>query len=200
MPETAKKARRGRPRTVDFSGLIRLSMGAWWQDGLYSASLNELCRRAGVSKPLVYREFGGEDGLMTAALALYRAELVEPMLGILERDQPFPDQLERLLTVLTADRGTPSGCFFTRMRLDPLRLGDQSKAALAELVEHRRGSFAAWYARGLSRGEANPALTPEQAAAFLDSQITSLLVHLGSGEPLDQARAQAALAFRVLLG
>lgn len=35
-------------------------------------SLNEICRSTELSKSSVYREFGGEDGLMLAALERYR--------------------------------------------------------------------------------------------------------------------------------
>ena len=45
-------------------------MDSYWRDGVENVSLNELCRRAEVSKPGVYREFGGEEGLLDAVLEL----------------------------------------------------------------------------------------------------------------------------------
>lgn len=63
--------RRGRPKTFDRDPMIDVAMECYWREGTDGVSLNELYRRADVSKPGVYREFGGEDGLMAAVLEHY---------------------------------------------------------------------------------------------------------------------------------
>ena len=45
-------------------------MRHYWRDGVHA--FNEVCRRVSVSKPSIYREFGGEDGLVEAVLIYYR--------------------------------------------------------------------------------------------------------------------------------
>ena len=46
-------------------------METYWKEGIENVSLNEMCRKIGESKPSVYREYGGEEGLQLAALELY---------------------------------------------------------------------------------------------------------------------------------
>ncbi len=58
----------GRPKTFDRDRVIGIAMECYWREGVDGVLLNELCRRAAVSKPGVYREFGGEDGLMDAVV------------------------------------------------------------------------------------------------------------------------------------
>ena len=56
----------GRPKTLDKSHALATALEGYWREGVYGMSVNEVCRRAGISKPGLYREFGGEDGLLTA--------------------------------------------------------------------------------------------------------------------------------------
>ena len=46
-------------------------MSIYWRDGLVEQSLNKMCRNLEVAKPGIYRDFGGEDGLIAETLVLY---------------------------------------------------------------------------------------------------------------------------------
>ncbi|MCO4747785.1 MAG: helix-turn-helix transcriptional regulator [Proteobacteria bacterium] len=46
--------------------MIAKAVDHFWREGLRAVSLNQLCQVIGISKPGLYREFGGEDGLMQA--------------------------------------------------------------------------------------------------------------------------------------
>ena len=41
-------------------------MQTYWQEGVDSVSVNEICKKAEVSKPGLYREFNNEEGLIIA--------------------------------------------------------------------------------------------------------------------------------------
>lgn len=198
MTETTKRAR-GRPKTVAREGAIAAAMLSYWRQGLHALSVNALCKEAGLSKPALYREFGGEDGLMTAALALYRAQVVVPLLEAVASDRPFADVLDRIVVGMTEERGHPVGCLFTKMRLSPGRLGPEAATSVRALEAERVAAFEAWYARALERGEANAAHTPEFAARYLDNQFSSLLVQMGVDANPEDVRAEARLALSVLL-
>ncbi|MFT6397207.1 MAG: AcrR family transcriptional regulator, partial [Bradymonadia bacterium] len=71
MTETPKKRGRGRSKTFDRERTLNVAMDNYWRDGVDGVSLNETCRRAGISKPGLYREFGGEDQFTSAVLARY---------------------------------------------------------------------------------------------------------------------------------
>jgi AcrR family transcriptional regulator len=194
------KRSRGRPKTVARDDAIASAMLSYWERGLHALSVNALCKEAGISKPALYREFGGEDGLMTAALALYRAQVVAPLLDAVASARPFRQVLDRIVVGMSEPRGRPVGCLFTKMRLSAGRLGPEATAAVRALERERLGAFEAWYARALERGEANAALQPEFAARYIDNQFSSLLVQMGADADPTEAQAEARLAMSVLYG
>jgi AcrR family transcriptional regulator len=66
-------------------------MESYWRDGPTAVSVNEICRRADVSKPGLYREFGNEDGLRSAVVQTYELVILSQLYQIFEDDQPFDD-------------------------------------------------------------------------------------------------------------
>ncbi|MFT4978971.1 MAG: AcrR family transcriptional regulator [Myxococcota bacterium] len=198
MTDDQQKRRRGRPKTFDRQRTIELAMDSYWREGVHSLSLNEVCRRARMSKPSLYREFGDEDGLMEAVLGHYRELIVVPVLEALVAELPFAELAEMLVAGMTADHGTPAGCLFTEMRLARSRLGPMSTTRVRAMEQERREAFEIWYRRALERGEVDASISPELAARYIDTQLATVLVQLGAGEPPEVVRQQARLALRVL--
>ena len=199
MSKESSKRSRGRPRSVERQPAVSLAMQTYWRDGLSAHSLNEVCRLIGLSKPSVYRTFGGEDGLMEAALDHYRDLAIVPLLGVLAADEPFEQILNKSLDWLISDHGTPAGCLFTRMRLSTSRLGPSTAARVRAIEQERRDAFAASYRRALARGEVDRSITPDFAAYFIDTQLNGALVRRSVGDAPDLVKAQTRLAFRALL-
>ncbi len=56
------------PREVRERQIIELAEGLFSERGYQGASMDELARRAGVTKPVVYELFGNKDGLYRACL------------------------------------------------------------------------------------------------------------------------------------
>ena len=195
----AEKRRRGRPRSVDRERTTQRAMDDYWREGFSALSLNEICRRAEISKPALYREFGGEDGLHAAVLDSYRERFLEPLLAPLAEERPFGTMLDRAILTLTSDRGTPAGCLFTKMRLAGSRLGPLATERVRLIEKEQRSAYEAWYRRGLERGEVNPDLAPELAARYLDTQFATILVQMAYGVSPELVRALARLALRALL-
>lgn len=175
-------------------------MLAYWRHDLGTLSLNEVARRVGISKPALYREFGGEDGLLAAVLERYQADVVAPTLKFLSHERPFAESLHELLSWMTEPRDTPQGCLYTKMRLSRWRLDEASNARVDAIRASMRDAYAAWYRSALARGgEVDASLSPERAAVFIDTQLTTVLIQLGLGEAPENVRANALRAFRGLL-
>ena len=83
--------RRGRPKTFDRDHVIAVAMDCYWREGTDAIPLNELCRRADVAKPGIYREFGGEDGLTDAVLERYAGTVLAPTWELTTHDRPFAE-------------------------------------------------------------------------------------------------------------
>jgi len=199
MLRTPPKKTRGRPKKLDRQGAIKLAMECYWRDDLNALSVNEICRRIKISKPGLYREFGGEDGLMEAVLDHYREVAVGPLLSIISADRPFAEVLGDLVSWMTRDHGTPAGCLFVKMRSSPSRLGPATSARVEAIKDELREAYEAWYRRALDRNEVNAKVPPDFAAYYLDTQLTTVLALVAAGEPPGLIRAQARLAFESLL-
>jgi len=199
MVAAQKKRPRGRPKALDRDRTVDAAMACYWREGVNTLGLNEICRRMGISKPSLYREFGGEDGLMVEALNRYRDEVGTAIFDLLKVDLPFPEVLQKIVTWFTEDNGKPAGCLFASMRYSPSRLGPLTMQRVAVLRDEHRAAYEAWYERARVRNEVNPDIPSKLAAMLIDTQLTSLVMQMTLGEPPDSVRAQAELALRCLL-
>lgn len=199
MPDAAGRPR-GRPKTFDRGHVIDVAMRCYWRDGVGDVSLNEVCRRAEVSKPGLYREFGGEDGLTDAALERYVDTVLLPLYEVTTRDRPFRDVLATLIGLTTdPDRPTPRGCLLAQMRMSPSRLGPRTRARADAARRTALSSYTAWVDRAKARGEVAASVSTDVAAQFIDTQFTTLLLEMALGEDPALLRAQARLAFAGLV-
>lgn len=173
-------------------------MTSLWCDGVRNVSMNEICRRANVSKPGVYREFGSEDGLTEVAVDLYRATVVAPLVEVLTLDKPFSVVLDIVLHAVTEPSGKPAGCLVAELRSAPGRLGPATAAKVSAVVEEMRQAYEQWFRRAQARGEVDSTVSPALAAHFIDTQLTSVLLQMRLGTDPGLVRAQAHLAFRAL--
>ena len=199
--ETVLSASAGRPRTFDTGRVIEVAVESYWTDGVEGVSLNEICRRAGVSKPGVYREFGGEDGLMDAALAHYAESVLAPNFANIAGDSSLADVLATMIEFMVdVDRSGPVGCLLANMRQMPDRLGPATRTRVADLRQQSRSSYATWVERAKETGEVPSIISTDVAVALIDFQLTNLLVQIALGEDPDLLQAQAKLSFAGLTG
>ncbi len=200
MADDATGRARGRPKTFDRDRTLGVAIDNYWRDGADSVSVNEICRRAGVSKPGLYREFGGEDQLMDAALARYGETVLGPVLASLSEDRSFRETLDSLIDFATRE-GTaevPSGCLFAKMRCVRSRLGPVTGERVDKLHEDAVAAYGAWLEHSAQAGEIELPAPIETVATYVDAQLTMMLNRISAGEDPDTVRAHADLAFTVL--
>ena len=187
---------RGRPKTIDRERVIDIAMDSYWREGTDAVSLNELCRRADVSKPALYREFGGEDGLMDATLDHYAETVLAPMLDRTTDDAPFAEVLAAMIDImLDINRDMPAGCLLAKMRVLSSQLGPATQNRADNLRAEARARYVDWVERAKTRGEIAEDVPTTVAAAFIDNQFTALLIQIAQGDEPDMLRAQASLSF-----
>lgn len=199
--ESSDNRPRGRPKTIDRDHVIEVAMDGYWREGTDAVSLNELCRRAGVSKPALYREFGGEDGVMDATLEHYAETVLAPMLDLTTHDDPFADVLASMIDIMIdLDRDMPPGCLLAKMRVLSSRLGAATQTRTDNLRAEAQARYADWVERAKAQGEITADIPTTVAAAFIDNQFTALLTQIALGEDPDMLRAQSRLTFAGLTG
>lgn len=198
MSNAPKKRGRGRPKTLDRQRTVELAMAIYWCDGVRNVSMNEICRRADVSKPGVYREFGSEDGLMEAAVEHYRATVIDPLLELLGSERPFPEVLQHLLRFMTEPSDRPTGCLLAELRSAPGRVGPVTAARVDAVTDELRDAYEQWFRQAQARGEVYTSISPDLATHFIDTQFTTVLLQMALGAEPRLVRAQAELAFTAL--
>ena len=201
MTESEQRSTRGRPKTFDRDRAIDVAIDSYWREGPQRMSLNEVCRRADVSKPGVYREFGNEDGLLDAALARYAKQELPPLFDLVASGQPFGEVLDSLVTSMTEPRADrPTGCLLAKTRVAREEMGPLAREQLDQLRQLSVDTYQRWIERAQREGEVDPSIPPELAARFVDAQFNNILGQVAAGEDPEMIRAQAKLAFAGLSG
>ncbi len=200
MTGDATTRARGRPKTFNRARTLDVAIDSYWRDGVDAVSVNEICRRAKISKPGLYREFGNEDQLMDAALTHYTETVLAPVLATLSDDRPFQETLDTLIDFATREEtpDAPSGCLFAKMRSFRWRLGPVTGEHVDSLREHAVAAYAAWLEWRANEGEIELPAPVEITATYVDAQLTMMLTRISAGEDPSMVRAHARLAFAAL--
>ena len=184
MKSTEPQTTRGRPKTLNRDHVLQVAMTSYWDDGPMAVSINEICRRAGVSKPGIYREFGNEDGLKAAALESYRELVLSQLFEILEADQPFDDALAELTDLALQDRvemGIPTGCLFGKMRGCRRELGPKTNDTIDATWYNAQAQMKDWVDRAKQSGQLRTPISTNTAALYVDAQIASAIMMQAGG-------------------
>lgn len=192
---------RGRPKTLDRAHVLQTAMMSYWSEGPTEVPIGEICRRAGASKPAVYREFGNDDGLKNAVLDAYRALMLVPIHQVLESDLPFDQALDAFIEIICQDRsvqGVPEGCLFVAMRMQQSTIGDLASAKIDELHDEMIGKYSMWVERAKSNGQFSNDIPTEVAAYHLCTQSNSALWLAKTGLSHDLIKGILRLAFASL--
>ena len=174
-------------------------MNAFWSSDPADVSVNEICRRAGVSKPSVYRDFGSEDGLTRATLDHYAERVLVDVFAILQADRGLRSTLDALMDFACDDPRMETGCLFFKMRNGKHRLGPETRARVDEIDAGARAAYAAFLQACRDRGEWTEGLTVEAGARYLSEQIALAITQRASGEARDRVRDTLGIALSVFL-
>jgi len=150
--------------------LLQVAVTAYWHEGP-EVSVNAICQRAGVSKPSLYREFGGEDGLTLSALDYYADMVQSQVKGLLASELSFAGKLEALIAFMSEDPRYEHGCLFVKMRAARLDLGPKTQAKVAEIEAATVEIYTRFFRDSRKRGEWPGSITPGFAAQYLHAQI-----------------------------
>ena len=192
---------RGRPKTLNRDAVIDAAMQSYWLDGVSGVSLNEICRRAGASKPAVYREFGNEDNLMNAALGRYYAEAMKPVKRLFASDLLFGELLDEFVTYIARDKGgtgNAAGCLFAKMCNDQRLLGPESAQGLQRIRRQMKSMYAERLERAKAAGDLATDLPIPEIADYMDAQMLNMYMQKARGEDPQSIRVFGRIAFSVL--
>lgn len=171
MNEQSTLTRRGRPQTRNKEYLLEVAMSAYWQADAAEVSLNAICMMAGVSKPSLYRDFGGEDGLTAAVLARYAQIILAPIESMLVSQIHFHAKLEHLIAFACQDSRLEVGCLFVKMRAKRSRLGEKTQAQIAVIESQALKNYTQFFQGSAASGEWGGRVSANLAAIYLHEQL-----------------------------
>ena len=172
-------------------------MHAYWHEGPTEVSLNSVCKRAGISKPSLYREFGNEDGLVCAVLENYIQCVMRKLIEKLNIEGSFTEKIERIVYLVTEDPKHENGCLLVKMRAVKSGLGKKAQALIAEAEKMALEAYTCFLSESLERGDWSGCIPAELGAQYLHAQI-GLAMELR--ERGDDSKATLILALSVFKG
>lgn len=188
---------RGRPREFDPDEVLERALTVFWRKGYEGASLPELTRAMGISRPSMYAAFGNKEQLFRRALDRYyaRASHVCDALG-----KPTAREVVEALLRGTADAltqpGCPHGCLSVQ---GALACGDEAESVREELCA-RRASGEAELRRRLQRAVKEGDLPRNSDAAALARYVAAVVagmsVQAASGATRKQLHLVVDMALR----
>jgi len=176
-------------------------MESYWRDGPTAVSVNEICRRAGVSKPGLYREFGNEDGLRSTVVQTYEMVVLSQLYQIFEGDQPFDDALAALTDFVLQDRqkmDLPLGCLLQKMRGCRKELGPKTNDVIDATSIGTHSRLKDWVERAKHNGQLSEDISTETAAIYIDAQVSSAFMLIEAGLSKTQISEFLNIAFKGL--
>ena len=193
--------KKGRPKTINLDKLVNVAMLNYWLDGPTNVSLNEICYKAKISKPGLYREFGGEDGLMKSVLLLYQSSVTQQILNLLKLEKSFDKTLDELIVFVTNNinkENEPKGCLLAKFRQSRNKFGIKTQEQIDIIIKKRRLGFQLWIEQSKSKGEFEKPISSKNAANYIDSQLDYAVSELGNGEDNNNVKKTLTLALSVL--
>ena len=192
--------KKGRPKTIDLERIKNVAMINYWSDGPTNVSLNEICFKAKISKPGLYREFGGEDGLMKSVLLLYKNTLIQQILDILKLEKTFDETIDLLIAFVIGNKDEEhikKGCLLAKFRQSRDKFGKETKQQIDIILRERYLGFELWIKKAKSKGEINNQLSAKFVANYIISQLDYAVSGLANGEKNNSIKDVLTLSLSV---
>ena len=190
----------GRPVSFDRDSTIEAATNLYWQSGVANTSFNEVARVLGVSKPTLYRYFGDEDGLLSAAVAHYvnqrtlHAELLHAT-GDLHTDLNawFDKQIDDIYQ-RHEDGTMPTGCLLMECVQLGKALGDKTTTTVHKAVHEILEMFEVRLSAAKEAGQLREGIDLNAAVRRVAGQTIIAKNVVLIGEPKESLKRMVALA------
>ena len=164
-----------RPRGYARDAVLAAAKDVFWENGYEGTVLSELEERTGLNRSSLYLEFGSKQELFSAALDLYYAEVVDPLLTTLEDGRDLT-AIETFLAaikeiILDERSGRRRGCLLVNI-IAELSPHDEAAARRARAFQDRlHGGFTRVLERSASTGRLDDALIRRRAGLLVTGTL-----------------------------
>jgi len=164
-----------RPRGYARDAVLAAAKDVFWENGYEGTVLSELEERTGLNRSSLYLEFGSKQELFSAALDLYYAEVVDPLLTTLEDGRDLT-AIETFLAaikeiILDERSGRRRGCLLVNI-IAELSPHDEAAARRARAFQDRlHGGFTRVLERAGSTDRRDDALIRRRAGLLVTGTL-----------------------------
>jgi AcrR family transcriptional regulator len=181
------KSERGRPRSFDTDIALDSALKVFWKHGFQSASLSELTKATGLSKPSLYSAFGDKRSLYLKALERYLGLLVELHAARLTEEPDGRLAIEsflRSLTKMLTNPSLPGGCFIINgtADFDGPSVPKEVETALSQALKGTENLVNQRILQAQSDGQLPANIDPQDFCILLSTLIAGLAMKAKSGE------------------
>ena len=201
MNNKLKMLKKGRPKTLNLDELIDVAMITYWSEGPANVSINQICNKAKISKPGLYRELGGEDGLMESVLIAYQKKITIPILEIFKLDKKFDDTLDAIISFITDidnNQNKPKGCLLAKLRQSENKFGPKTQQQINLIKKQVLVSYETWVEQSKLKNEFPSSISSQLAANYLDAQLNNALSQIANGEERSKVKEILILSLSVI--
>jgi AcrR family transcriptional regulator len=196
------KSVRGRPKTLNCQETIGIAMQEYWLDENNNISLNEICKRAKVSKPGIYREFGNEDGLIEAVLLKYEEDVTSNLLDVLTKDEDFKEKIESIATYITSnekDIHSAKGCLLVKLHNSKVKMGPKSQKQIQSMQRNLLEAYEKCIQKANEKGQFKVDMSNGFAAEYFNSQINNAALLIIKGHEGKKVKDILTLSLSVFI-
>jgi AcrR family transcriptional regulator len=200
MKHNKLSGRMGRPRSFDLDEALDRALQVFWRKGYEGASLSDLTKAVGVSRPSLYAAFGDKKALFHKALDRY---LTGPAAYTQEAlEEPTARAVvERLLqgaADLNAAPRNPGGCLMVQGALASGHTGDSIRQELVACRAAGEAALRRRFQRAKSERDLPADTDPADLARYLATIIYGMAVQAAGGASRDKLQHVVEMALRTL--
>lgn len=188
----------GRPREFDIDKALDKALRIFWRKGYEGASLPDLTKAMGISRPSLYAAFGNKESLFKRAIERYAEGPACHVRQALE-ESTSRRVVEKLLEGsidLTTDAKNPRGCFMVQ---SALACGDTAESVRKELVKQRAAGETALrdrFKRAIKEGDLPKTSNAADLARYVSTVSHGLAVQAAGGAERHELMKVAEIALR----
>ncbi|MEV7682121.1 TetR/AcrR family transcriptional regulator [Streptomyces sp. NPDC088341] len=192
----SRSAVMGRPREFDIDEALERAMQVFWERGYEGASLSDLTKAMGITKPSLYAAFGNKEELFRKALERYTEGPADYGTRALEEPtaRGVAEAILRGAVRTTTRPGSPAGCLVVQ---GALASSDAGRPAHDMLVEWRNDSglrLEERFRRAVDEGDLPRDADPRQLARYVMTVTFGIAVQAADGLGRDELQDIADMA------
>lgn len=161
--------------------ILNAAEALFMKHGFNKVSMNEIARKAGVSKVTIYHLFDSKEQLIHSSVEIFGNRIIERMQEILKTAKPYPEKLEDLLNYMLEMSEANPGHSDIDFQCDPQLSEPHLKQMMDRLMEQIVRLFVEFIREGQRHGYLNPDLSEEAIKAhivvFIQGMIANPDIH-----------------------